>query len=261
VNVHLELLHGAENAFGLLDDRTGRERRRDEYEEIAKSLNDTDGLLVLLTPTDSNATVRMRMFNPDGGEAEMCGNGIRCLARYLEENGEGADCIVQTAAGPISARVLSKSPYSVQTVMGTPRVGEERELEAAGVRWRYVPVSVGNPHAVVFVDDVRAIDLRRAGPAISTHPDFPNGTNAHFVQVVDSSTLEVVHWERGAGETRACGTGIVASAAAAMRYRGVVAPVTVRVPGGVLRVEWDGMGPALLTGPVEHTGARELVVT
>ena len=260
MNVHLELLHGAENAFGLLDDRSGRERRRDEYEEIAKSLNDTDGLLVLLSPTAANASVRMRMFNPDGGEAEMCGNGIRCVARYLEEKGEGTACTVQTAAGPIGARVLSKDPYTVETMIGVPRVADERVLEAGGSRWRYVPVSVGNPHAIVFVDDVRTVELRDAGPAISTHPEFPEGTNAHFVQVVDRSTLEVVHWERGAGETRACGTGIVASAAAAMRYRGVVSPVTVKVPGGVLRVAWDGAGTALLTGPVEHTGARELIL-
>lgn len=260
MNVHLELLHGAENAFGLLDDRGSGERRRDEYAEIAKTLGDTDGLLVLLPPTGME-TVRMRMFNPDGGEAEMCGNGIRCVARYLEETGEGDDVTVQTAAGPIGARVLSKSPYTVETTIGIPRVEGERTLQAAGTTWRYVPVSVGNPHAVVFVDDVRGVDLKRVGPAISTHSDFPNGTNAHFVQVVDPSTLEVVHWERGAGETRACGTGIVASAAAAMRYRGVVAPVTVKVPGGTLRVAWDGAGPALLTGPVEHTGARELLLT
>lgn len=262
MNVHLELLHGAENAFGLLDDRAVPQPRllEAEYVEIARALSDTDGLLVLLRPSTPEATVRMRMFNPDGGEAEMCGNGIRCVARYLAERGEGESCIVQTAAGPIAAHVLARNPYTVETAIGVPQVGAERELEAAGKRWHYVPVSVGNPHAVVFVDDVGAVDLSRFGPAISTHADFPAGANVHFVAVEGVSSLNAIHWERGAGETRACGTGIVAGAAAAMRYRGVTSPVAVRVPGGVLSVTWDGKGVALLTGPVEHTGARELAL-
>ncbi len=260
-NVHLELLHGAENAFGLLDDRTGGQRSDAVYAGIATALKETDGLLVLLPSSTARANVRMRMFNPDGSEAEMCGNGIRCVARYLSDRGEGGRFVIETVAGDIGARVLSGVPYAVETDIGVPRVGEERRLEAGGREWTYVPVSVGNPHAIVFVDDVEAIDLARWGPMLSTHQAFPGGTNVHFVTVLDGSTLRVVHWERGAGATRACGTGIVASAAAAMRLRGVNSPVAVRVPGGVLSVVWDGEGPALLTGPVERTGARELAVT
>lgn len=261
VNVHLELLHGAENAFGLLDDRAGERRSDAAYAGIATALEETDGLLVLVPATTSRANVRMRMWNPDGSEAEMCGNGIRCVARYLSDRGEGGRFLIETAAGDIGARVLSGTPSMVETDIGVPRVGEERRLEAGGREWTYVPVSVGNPHAIFFVDDVDAIDLGRWGPILSTHPDFPGGTNVHFVKVIDGSTLRAVHWERGAGATRACGTGIVASAAAAMRYCGVSSPVTVSVPGGVLTVVWEAEGTALLTGPVERTGARELVVT
>lgn len=259
MNVHLELLHGAENAFGLLDDRGAPARPDRDYAEIAGALEDTDGLLVLLPPS-GGATVRMRMWNPDGSEAEMCGNGIRCVARYLAEAGDGERIVVETAAGPIDARVVERSPYSVETRIGVPRVEAERELEAGGRRWRYVPVSVGNPHAVIFVDDVDGVDLGRFGPAISTHPDFPRGSNVHFAQTLDRSTLRVRHWERGAGPTRACGTGIVATAAAAIATRGASSPVTVSVPGGTLVVEWTDGGAALLTGPVERTGARELVL-
>lgn len=261
MNVHLELLHGAENAFGLLDDRGGNPHSDASYAGIATALKETDGLLVLVPPASTRANVRMRMFNPDGSEAEMCGNGIRCVARYLSERGEGGNFLIETAAGDIGARVLSGTPYMVETDIGVPRVGDERRLEAGGRAWAYVPVSVGNPHAIVFVDDVDAIDLPRWGPALSTHPDFPGGTNVHFVRVIDGQALRVVHWERGAGATRACGTGIVASAAAAMRHRGVSSPVTVSVPGGVLSVVWDAEGAALLTGPVERTGARELALT
>lgn len=255
MNVHLELLHGAENAFGLLDAR-GAEREA-EYGTIARAL-DTDGLLVVLP--SGGADVRMRMFNPDGSEAEMCGNGIRCIARYLEERGEGERFVIETLAGPVRTTLVSRAPYEVETQIGIPELGAPRELDAGGKHWRYTPVSLGNPHAVVFVDDPDAIDLATAGRAIETHSSFPDGTNVHFVQVVDRSTLRAVHWERGAGATRACGTGIVASAAAAIAAGAVNSPVTVHVPGGRLTVAWDGRGEASLTGPVERTGARDLAV-
>jgi diaminopimelate epimerase len=259
VNVHLELLHGAENAFALLDDREPGERSTPAYAGIARAVVDTDGLLVLLPAKE--ADVRMRMFNPDGGEAEMCGNGIRCVARYLEERSEGDRFVVETLAGPIGARVIDTSPYEVETKMGIPVVGEESELDAAGMHWKYISISVGNPHVVIFVDDLEGIDLAKAGAAIEKHPKFPGGTNVHFVKVAGRSKLAVLHWERGAGATRACGTGIVACATAAVREGLVGPPVTVAAPGGTLRVAWDRSGEAMLTGPVEHTGARDLVVT
>jgi len=261
MNVHLELLHGAENAFALLDDREPGERTTPEYAGIARAVVDTDGLLVLLPSSTAAGNVRMRMFNPDGGEAEMCGNGVRCVARYLEERSEGDRFVIDTLAGPIGARVVDTAPYEVETKMGIPIVGEESELEAAGRKWRYVSISVGNPHVVIFVDDLDEVDLATAGPAIETHSKFPLGTNVHFVKIAGRSKLQVLHWERGAGATRACGTGIVACATAAVREGFVGPPVTVIAPGGTLRVAWLRDGEAMLTGPVEHTGARDLAVT
>ena len=259
MNVHLELLHGAENAFALLDDRRASERADADYAGIARAVGDTDGLLVLLP--SARADVRMRMFNPDGSEAEMCGNGIRCVARYLEERGEGERFAIETLGGKIGAKLASRSPYQIETAMGIPRVARDGELDAAGEHWNYTNVWVGNPHAVIFVDDLDDIDLERAGPAIETHSNFVGRVNVHFVRVVDGSTLRVRHWERGAGATRACGTGIVASAAAAIAKGFVRSPVTVNVPGGTLYLTWDGRGEATLVGPVEHTGARDLAVT
>jgi diaminopimelate epimerase len=259
VDVHVELLHGAENAFALLDDRATAVRPDGDYMDIARAISDTDGLLVLLP--SARYDLRMRMFNPNGGEAEMCGNGVRCVARYLSERGEGEGFAVDTLAGRIGARVVSRAPFAVETQMGIPQIGAERKLLAAGARWRYVPVSTGNPHAVIFTDDVSRIDLGGVGPAIETHRDFPGGTNVHFAQILDRSHMRVAHWERGAGATQACGTGIVASAAAAIHSGKVDSPVTVTVPGGTLSLAWDGRGEALLTGPAEHTGARDLVLT
>ena len=233
------------------------------YSSIAGAIaGESDGLLVILPPTggESEADVRMRMFNPDGTEAEMCGNGIRCVARYLEERGEGDSFLIETRGGTIGARLVSREPYAIETRHPVPSVERERELRAAGRRWRVVPVSVGNPHAVVFVDDPDRIEVATFGPAIERDPSFPEGANVHFVQVADRSTLRVRHWERGAGATRACGTGIVASAAAAIAAGRVHSPVTVHVPGGTLIVAWNGRTDASLTGPVEHTGARDLVV-
>ena len=212
MNVHLELLHGAENAFGLLDARTGEPGGPDPYARIARAVG-LDGLLVVL-PATSRADVRMRMFNPDGSEAEMCGNGIRCLARYIDERDAKSELIVETLAGPIGSRVLSRSPYTIETQMGVPQVGSPGEIEADGRTWRYLPVSVGNPHAVVFVDDPDRIDVARVGREIETAPRFPGGTNVHFARAEGTEVLRVRHWERGAGATQACGTGIVASAAA-----------------------------------------------
>ncbi|MGH7330420.1 MAG: diaminopimelate epimerase, partial [Polyangiaceae bacterium] len=158
-------------------------------------------------------------------------------------------------------RLVSRAPYVVETQMGVPHVGTERELHAAGKRWRYVPVSLGNPHALIFTSDLESIDLATAGPAIETHPNFPGGANVHFVRVVDRSHLRVLHWERGAGATKACGTGIVASAAAAIVNKLAASPLTVDVPGGTLVVRWEGRGEATLIGPVERTGERDLVLT
>jgi diaminopimelate epimerase len=263
--VHIVKMHGTHNEFVLIDERPAQFF---DYAALARRLCDpsigpgADGLLVVSEAQDAQAA--MRIINADGSEAEMCGNGVRCVARYLSERGAGDRFTVATLAGPIGLEVLAREPeFSVRVDVGEPSFphdARDETLEANGATWRYVEVSLGNPHAVVFVDDVESVPLREAGAAISNHPRFPAGTNVHFTQVLDAAKLRVRHFERGAGATQACGTGAVAAAAAAMRTRGARTPLDVHVPGGVLRVEWQAGAHAFLTGPAVTSFERTLAL-
>jgi diaminopimelate epimerase len=244
VSVPVVKMNGTHNEFVVVD---ARETPLADPVGFAREICDpvrglgADGLLVALR--SATADVRMRVINADGSEAEMCGNGIRCLARYLDEHDGRAEAVVETLAGPIATRVLSRDPYLVSEVMGTPQVGAPHEV--AG--YTATPVDLGNPHVVIFVDDLAAIDIRTLGPRIERDPRYPHGTNVHVVQI-DGDRLHVVHWERGAGATAACGTGAVACAAVAILTRGFRSPVTLAVPGGTLRVEWTPGQRATLIG-------------
>jgi diaminopimelate epimerase len=200
-----------------------------------------DGLLLLLASAQADA--RLRIINADGSEAEMCGNGMRCVARYLDEHDGRETAVVETIAGPISTNVISREPYTVSEILGTPVIGTPHEV--AG--FTATPVDVGNPHVVIFVDDLEAIDELTLGPRIERDPRYPHGTNVHFVQIVGDA-LRVVHWERGAGATAACGTGAVSCAAVAIAERGFTSPVRLYVPGGELRVSLTLGQPATLIG-------------
>jgi diaminopimelate epimerase len=254
-------MNGTKNEFVLLDDRRGG---REGYADLARVLCDpvrgfaADGLLVVLASRRADA--RMRMFNPDGSEAEMCGNGVRCVARYLAEDGAPEHATIETVAGPIVTDVVSREPFLVRASMGEPVVSEACTLEVAGRVLEYVPVSVGNPHVVIFTDDVMRIDLDFIGPQIEKHPAFPEGTNVHFCVVEDRKTLRARHWERGAGATLACGTGATACAAAAIVRHIADSPVDVWVPGGRLTIAWDGRAEALMTGEVEREFERSVSV-
>ena len=200
-----------------------------------------DGLLLALA--SATADVRMRIINADGSEAEMCGNGIRCLARYVDEHDGWSEATVETIAGPIATRILSREPYLVSEVMNVPHVGAPHDV--AG--FRATPVDVGNPHVVIFVDDLNAVDIRTSGPRVERDARYPHGTNVHFVQIA-GDRLRVLHWERGAGATAACGTGAVSCAAVAIAERGFASPVKLDVPGGELTVEWVAGERATLIG-------------
>ena len=237
-------MNGTLNEFVVVD---AREPPLDDAVAVAQQICDpehgfgADGLLLALSST--TADVRMRIINADGSEAEMCGNGIRCLARYLDEHEGRGEALVETIAGPIATRILSREPYMVSEVMGVPQLGAPHDV--AG--YRATPVDVGNPHVVIFVDDLAAIDIRTLGPRIERDPRYPGGTNVHVVQIA-GERLNVLHWERGAGATAACGTGAVACAAVAIAERGFRSPVTLEVPGGTLRVEWAPGERATLIG-------------
>lgn len=232
-------MHGTLNDFIVLD---GRGRALDDVFSLARRLCDrrggigADGLILLDNSGDAYA--RMRIVNSDGTEAEMCGNGVRCAARYLAERGEGETFRFETLAGIVSAQIVSRGePYTVRAGVGTPRF-ENRDLpfDDADYVW------VGNPHAVVFVSDARRAEMLQLGRRM---PE----ANVHAVSVRDRSTIDVRHHERGVGPTQACGTGAVACAASAIRRGLAGSPVRVDVPGGSLTVEWNGSGTAYLTGP------------
>lgn len=202
-----------------------------------------DGVLEI-TPI-SGDRIRMRYWNRDGGEAEMCGNGLRCLARLAFDRGwlAGRDVVVETAAGDLPATV--REDGLVRALVGRPHlVGEPFDFR--GVRAH--PIGVGNPHAVVFVVDIDEVPVGDLGPALERHDAFPDRSNVEFVEIIDEGHVAVRIWERGVGETQASGTGATAAAYAATVYEGVGSPIAVTLPGGLLTIELED-GAAWMTGP------------
>ena len=256
-------MHGTENSFILIDERPPR---LEAYAALARRLcvhdsefRGADGLLVVRDAPGFAAG--MRIFNRDGSEAEMCGNGVRCVARYLADRGAGDAFVISTLAGPIGVNVVSRDPFEAQVDIGPvtfPNDARAETAPAAGAIWTFYDVSVGNPHAIVFVPDVSEPDLEALGVTLNWVERFASGTNVHIVEIVDSSTLRVRHYERGVGLTQSCGTGAVAAAAAAIRVRGISSPVSVVVPGGTLRVDWQPGENARLTGPAETMFERTI---
>jgi diaminopimelate epimerase len=248
--VAVSKMHGAQNDFIILDART---QSVDDLQSFARAACDrhtgigADGVLVV--GDSARAPVSMRVINSDGSEAEMCGNGVRCVARYLDERGEGGEFDIDTLGGVVRTRVIERGDvYRVRVDVGAP-VFESRNLTDPNS----AIVVVGNRHLVLFRDSIDALDMKALGEAANDgDPRFPEGINVHLVQVVNSHTLRVRHYERGAGLTMACGTGSVACAVAAMQNGDVSNPVQVLVPGGELTVEWDGSGRAFMTGPAVH---------
>lgn len=223
-----------------------------------------DGLIFLLP--SRVADLQMRMFNPDGSEAEMCGNGIRCLARFAYEEGlaRGPAIRVETLAGiMVPHLILEGSRVSgVRVDMGEPRLarreipmlGEGDEaveipLEVGGKRIIATCVSMGNPHCVIFVDGVEEAPVTTLGPLLENHPLFPQRTNVEFIQVLSPAELKMRVWERGAGETMACGTGACAAAVAAALTQRAGRQVTVHLTGGDLFIEWSANNHVFMTGP------------
>ena len=242
-------MHGARNDFIVIDARLTpvndgpflAGRLCDRHTGIG-----ADGLLIV--EGSNTGDVAMRVINADGSEAEMCGNGVRCVARYLDEKGEGGELDIETNAGMIHTSIVERGTiYRVRVDMGTPRVLDtELPIKDALV------VDTGNPHLVLFRDGFEEIDLLMFGERMQTHALFPQGVNVHTAHVRERDAMVVRHYERGAGLTMACGTGAVASVAAAMHRGAVSAPVTVHVPGGELTIEVGADGRAFMTGPAVH---------
>ena len=235
-----------------------------------------DGL-VLIAPGEET-DFRMRMFNSDGSEGEMCGNAARCVGKYVHDRGltDKTLLTLDTAAGlrRLELRLDEAGrTASVRVDMGTPRLrpeeipmraagepGEGIRLRTAARDWTVYPVSMGNPHAVVFCGDPEELELPAVGPALEGHPAFPERANVEFVQVCGQDRLRVRVWERGSGETLACGTGACAAlVAAAMTGRcGRSAEVALR--GGALRVSWEADGHVYQEGPAEFVFEGETLL-
>jgi len=223
----------------------------------------SDGIMLIGEQT-GDARFRIRIFNPDGSEAEMCGNGVRMVARKLQMEGSitGDTVILETAAGEIVPKL--GEGYFVTVDMGIARFGGEKlggfdgdcveeSLHAAGRNFTFTFVDVGNPHAVIQSPwPLELVPLHEVGPMIEEHKYFPRKANVEFVKVVGEHDAKVRVWERGVGETRACGTGATATAVALVRTGRCASPVTVELPGGKLVVDVAEDWRVHMTGPAEE---------
>jgi len=226
----------------------------------------SDGLIMILPSPAADA--RMRIFNADGSEAQMCGNGIRCVAKYLYEYGikKSDRMTIETAAGlkTIELTVVNEDVTQIKVEMGTPELlrneipmlGENKQVVNEPLQVNdsvlYVTcVSMGNPHCITFVDDVDSIVLDVTGKAIENHELFPERINAHFVQQISANKVKMRTWERGSGETLACGTGAVATGVACVLNNLTERIISTQLPGGELMVEWTGDNKTYMTGPAE----------
>ena len=226
----------------------------------------SDGL-VLILPSE-RADVRMRMFNSDGSEAEMCGNASRCVGKYAYDHGlvRQPDLRLETGAGIKNLRLCMDgcTVTGARVDMGEPELRADRvpvlggdgqrcvdfPLTVAGTAWHMTCVSMGNPHAVLFVDNVHALNLPERGPQFEHHPCFPRRTNTGFAQIVDRGHVRMRVWERGAGETLACGTGACATAVACVLNGLTDRRVRVELLGGSLDIEWNAAdGHVYMSGP------------
>ncbi|PID99471.1 diaminopimelate epimerase [Candidatus Saccharibacteria bacterium] len=211
-----------------------------------------DGVLVV-SPL-SEKRVRMQYWNADGSPAEMCGNGLRCTARYAVANRfvKPGAFHVETPVGPLEVVCPEEQTAPIETQIGRVRCAPAA-LNLQNCSWH--TATVGNPHAITFVADVDAAPVATLGPLIEHDTHFPNKTNVEFAEVVDPARIRLRIWERGVGETKACGTGMVAAAVTAAQAKQTQLPVTVCVPGGEAKVWIDPDGYARLLGPVETTAS------
>ena len=223
-----------------------------------------DQALLLDAPRRQDSVAHYRIFNADGDEVEQCGNGARCIAALLERRGRAPDgaLVLESPAGVIQARLAPDGAVSVDLGVpdfapralpfDAPAEADSYALEVSGQRLEIMAVSLGNPHAVVAVASVDSVPVATLGPLIERHPRFPKRVNAGFVEIVSREEVRLRVYERGAGETRSCGTGACAAVAVARRRGWLDARVRVVVRGGELRVNWAGVGEHIwLTGPVQ----------
>jgi diaminopimelate epimerase len=271
-------MHGLGNDFIVFDaPRDGRLPTAERWRELSARHTGIgfDQAMVLEPPRRAGTQAYYRIFNADGGEVEQCGNGVRCLASFLHRRNGSAVCgeeiVLDSPAGLIRARVHDANLISVD--MGVPNFDPKSlpfdasaeahvyPLAVAGTEVEIGAVSVGNPHAVLTVNSVASAPVDRLGPAIERHPRFPNRVNVGFMEIVDRTHIRLRVFERGVGETQACGTGACAAVAVGRRHGRLDATVSVELPGGTLEITFPAPGEHIwMKGPtaVSFTGRVEI---
>lgn len=249
-------MHGLGNDFVVID---ARENAIDMTEARARAIADRHAGIgcdqLILIGNAPDADVSMQIFNADGSEVEACGNATRCVPLFV-----GRDVLIRTKAGLLDAKAVDGG---ASVDMGAPRfdwdaipLAYPMDTLTMGASWEDLPapaaVNVGNPHVIFFVDDLDGVNFDHLGPLIELDPLFPARVNVNFAQAVGDDHIRLIVWERGAGLTRACGTGACATAVAAIRRKLVAGPVTVSLPGGDLVIDWTPGGTIRMTGPATH---------
>jgi len=266
-------MHGLGNDFMVIDGVTQNvelsaadiERWADRHFGIG-----FDQLLLVEPPTRPDRDFRYRIFNADGSEVENCGNGARCFARFVKDQHltERSSIRVETAGGDLELHIQDNGEVSVD--MGRPRLAPEKipfnaperlplyNLQVNNQSLQISAVNMGNPHCVLRVDDVLRADVEQLGPLIESHAAFPQRVNVGFLEVVNRQHVRLRVFERGVGETLACGTGACAAVVAGIINGWLDSEVSVTLPGGVLVIQWSGEGNVMMTGPASRVYAGVL---
>ena len=258
-------MHGAGNDFVVIDliSQRCKLRRRDIRRLADRHFGvGCDQVLVVEPPSSPDVDFRYRIYNADGEEVEQCGNGARCFARFVREKRLTSKQVitVEVSGGTLELRVRDNNLVEVamgqpifepqQIPFNAPQTNTSYPLQVAGQTLEIGAISMGNPHAVLPVEDVERADVEGLGPLIEAHTDFPQRTNAGFMQIVSRDTIRLRVFERGVGETLACGTGACAAVVYGINRGWLQDTVTVELPGGKLTIAWAGDGqPVMMTGP------------
>ena len=256
-------MHSLGNDFVLLDGvRRPFHLGRDHIQHLADRHRGIGcDQLIVAEPGRNGADFSIRIFNTDGSQAEQCGNGARCFAKFLHDEGltDQTRLVVDTGSRLIQLEI--EDDWQVVVDMGAPGFepgalpfdaqdeANVYQLDVAGETVEISAISLGNPHAVLLVDDVDTAPVERLGPAIERHSRFPQRTNVGFACPITRSKMRLRVWERGVGETLACGSGACAAAVACHRLGRIDEEIEVELPGGIASVRWSGQGPVFLRGP------------
>ena len=265
-------MHGIGNDYVYIDcfqESTARVIGTTDLSDLARRMSDrhkgigADGIVLILP--SQKAVAKMRIFNADGSEAQMCGNAIRCVGKYMYEHGICREKIIpiETLSDIklLTLHVEKEQVKEIRVDMGHPIVHTD-SLQLSSDKVEFTSVNMGNPHAVFFHDNISVEEAQRLGQLIGTHPHFPEGTNVEFVHVRTRHEIDVMVWERGSGVTMACGTGSCAAMIAAQRQGMVDNNVTVHLPGGDLDIEWDEASQTVyMTGPATEVYRGEYLLT